>query len=384
MYELAILGCPPEAARARIVRTIQDMVADFGLVVGHDLLIHDANSLDSRNPHSPFAAVYFGNPNKDDEPVVRNLTRFSIPIIPTIGPTSDSHDELPIFLQHLNILRRRDDDPNMTTLVSALLESIGLLRPQRRVFLSYRRTEAHAAASQLHDMLTARGFDVFLDTHELRPGEPFQDTLWHRLCDSDVMLMLDTPTYFSSKWTRQEFARTLVKNIHVLRVVWPDHYPERSTDLAQTFYLDADDLEGPIGPLVKNRVNDIANSLEKLRARSLVARYRALNGQLRLELQKVDATLDATGTHHSMTVRLSDDRTLFAYPIVGIPTAESLHEVEKTARRIGIITAPALIYDHVGIRDAWSTHLEWLGKHVKTVRAIKVSEAAWSIAAWES
>ena len=360
------------------------MVADFGLIVGQDLLIHDANSVDSRNPHSPFAAVYFGNPNKDDEPLVRKMALHSIPIIPTIGPTGDGHDELPNFLRHLNILRRRDDDPNMTALVSALLESIGLLRHQRRVFLSYRRTEAHAAASQLHDMLTARGFDVFLDTHELRPGEPFQDTLWHRLCDSDAMLMLDTPTYFSSKWTREEFARTLVKNIHVLRVVWPDHRPERSTDLAQTFYLGTDDLEGPIGPLVEDRVSDIAISLEKLRARSLAARYRALNGQLRLELQKVDATLEATGTQHSMTVRLSDDRMLFAYLSVGIPTAESLHEVEKTARRAGIMGAPALIYDHVGVRNAWSIHLEWLGKHVKTVRAIKVSEAAWSFAAWES
>ena len=384
MYELAILGCPSEAARLTVARTIQDMVADFDLVVGHDIVLHDATTLDSRNPHSLFAAVYFGGPNQDDETIVRNMTLHGIPIIPTIGPAGDGHDELPHFLQHLNILRRSHDDPDMTALVSALLECIGLLRLQRRVFLSYKRTEAYVAASQLHDVLAARGFDVFLDTHELRPGEQFQDALWHRLCDSDVMLMLDTPTYFASKWTRQEFARTLVKNIHVLRLVWPDHQPDRSTDLAQTIYLDTKHLTGPVGPIVDNRLNDIAISVEKLRARSLAARYRALNGQLRLELQKVDATLEGTGAHHSMAVRLSDDRTLLAFPIVGIPTSESFHEVEKRARRAGIMDRPALIYDHVGVRDAWSKHLDWLGKHVKTVRAIKVSEAAWSLAAWES
>ena len=80
----------------------------------------------------------------------------------------------------------------MSELASAILECVGLMRRQRRVFLSYRSVESRAAALQLHDLLTARGFDVFLDTHVIRPGDPFQDVLWHRLCDSDVLIMLDT------------------------------------------------------------------------------------------------------------------------------------------------------------------------------------------------
>ena len=43
-----------------------------------------------------------------------------------------------------------------------------------------RRAESRAAALQLHDLLTARGFDVFLDTHDIRLGDPFQDVLWHQ------------------------------------------------------------------------------------------------------------------------------------------------------------------------------------------------------------
>lgn len=43
-----------------------------------------------------------------------------------------------------------------------------------------------------HDVLSGRGFDVFLDTHDIRPGNPFQEMLFQRLADSDVVIMLDT------------------------------------------------------------------------------------------------------------------------------------------------------------------------------------------------
>src|SRR3546814_19005773 len=81
----------------------------------------------------------------------------------------------------------------------------------------------------------------------IRPGDPFQDVLWHRLVDSDVMVMLDTPTYFDSRWTRQEIGRARAKEIQVLRVIWPEHTPNKLTDLAETIYLDPKALQGQIG-----------------------------------------------------------------------------------------------------------------------------------------
>src|SRR3546814_19611311 len=86
----------------------------------------------------------------------------------------------------------------------------------------------------------------------MRPGDPFQDVLWHRLVDSDVMVMLDTPTYFDSRWTRQEIGRARAKEIQVLRVIWPEHTPNKLTDLAETIYLEPVELEGPDGPIVRS------------------------------------------------------------------------------------------------------------------------------------
>src|SRR3546814_9098176 len=107
------------------------------------------------------------------------------------------------------------------------------------------------------------GFDVFLDTHDIRPGDPFQDVLWHRLVDSDVMVMLDTPTYFDSRWTRQEIGRARAQEIQVLRVIWPEHTPNKLTDLAETIYLDPKELEGPDGPIVAQPADTIVLEVER-------------------------------------------------------------------------------------------------------------------------
>ena len=101
------------------------------------------------------------------------------------------------------------------------MELLGLLPKQRSVFVSYRRTESREVAVQLFDELSARLFDVFLDTHGVAPGKEFQDVLWHRLCDCDVLIMLDTTTYFDSRWTAVEFGGALAKGINVMRIGWP-------------------------------------------------------------------------------------------------------------------------------------------------------------------
>src|SRR3546814_189948 len=81
------------------------------------------------------------------------LIRASAPIIPTIAAGADFNAQIPQCLQPINGLTRRADDPNMTELASTMLECVGLLRRQRRVFVSYRRVESRAAALQLHDLL---------------------------------------------------------------------------------------------------------------------------------------------------------------------------------------------------------------------------------------
>lgn len=383
LYELAILGDASPAERARLTDTLQRMIAGFGLELGRDVTVRDGANIGQRNRHAACVAVYFGSTRQLDVDAARLLAADSVPIIPTVDAGADILAQTPLLLQPLNALRRRAADAELVELASAMLECVGLLRRQRRAFVSYRRAESRAAALQLHDLMSARGFDVFLDTHDIRPGDPFQEILWQRLVDSDVMLMLDTPTYFDSKWTRQEIGRALAKEIHVLRVVWPSHQPKALTSLAETVYLDPADLQGIDGPLVQTVADRLILAVESLRSRSIAARYMGITGRLRAELERIEASVEGVGAHRAIAIRLSDGRRLWAYPIVGIPTAELLNDVADKARRADHGEQPVLVYDHVGIRDYWAAHLKWLDDNIRSVRAIKVLEAAWTLAAWE-
>ena len=153
------------------------MVGEFGLELDAEVIIYDGTSIADRNKHAAFAAVYFGGSEQRDLEAVRELILSSAPVIPSVGPNVDFDTGIPNFLQSANGLSCRKEDPAMSELAAAMLECVGLLRAQRRVFVSYRRTESRATAVQLHDLLSARGFDVFLDTHDIRPGDSFQDGL---------------------------------------------------------------------------------------------------------------------------------------------------------------------------------------------------------------
>lgn len=384
VYELAIVGAATDRDRQILVESLKGMVEEFGLDLGSDVIIHDAQSLGGRDKHAAFAAAYFGGTPHVDTDAAQSIVQSTSPIIPTTDWMQEFIPSVPPVLHASNGLRRRQDDPKMTELAAALLECVGLLRRQRRVFVSYRRTESRAAALQLHDLLSARGFDVFLDTHDVRPGDPFQDVLWHRLCDSDAMLMLDTPTYFDSKWTRQEIGRARAKEIHVLRVVWPEHVPNKLTDLAETIYLDREELLGADGPIVEKTADDIVLALERLRSRSIASRYMSITGRLKADVERIGGKVEGIGAHRAIALRLLDERRVWAYPVVGVPTADLLNDVADKARRADQDGAPILVYDHIGIRDAWSAHLRWLDEQIRVVKAIKVSEAAWALAAWEN
>ena len=82
--------------------------------------------------------------------------------------------ELPECLRPINAMALAPGDSSLAKPVGAALQCLGLLPAQRRVFVSYRRNESRDAAVQLFEELSARQFDVFLDTHSVgrRDGLP--------------------------------------------------------------------------------------------------------------------------------------------------------------------------------------------------------------------
>ena len=113
----------------------------------------------------------------------------------------------------------------------------GLRPPSRAPSVIKAIAERTRAASQhSYEALDLAGYDVFLDTHRtIKPGEPFQEVLWHRLADTDVVVLLDTPDFLGTRWTEEELARANNSNLQILQVLWPDQ-KEVSSAAFSTFH----------------------------------------------------------------------------------------------------------------------------------------------------
>jgi hypothetical protein len=189
LYELAILGAPSEVQLSELQRIVAEAVRPFGLRLGEEVAWHVLPEAFNPPQQKTAAAVFFGGTNAPQHNV-QHLSRGAVPILPVVSDLAMVQEEIPAVLRALNCLAYSAGGAQRVA--TALLECAGLLPRQRRVFLSYRRDEARQAAVQLFDALSGRLFDVFLDTHGIAPAEDFQAMLWHRLCDSDVLVMLDT------------------------------------------------------------------------------------------------------------------------------------------------------------------------------------------------
>jgi hypothetical protein len=375
LYQLVVLGSPSTDQVTELEHTVAEMVQAFGLKLGYDVgWVVNPNDLHLQQKVST-SAIFFGAENASEKHLQTLLDK-NISIIPIVSSKTRVQNEIPAILKPLNCLSYQDGHQRIAT---ALLECVGLLPRQRRVFVSYRRNEASQAASQLFDQLSARLFDVFLDTHGIAPAEDFQTVLWHRLCDSDVLIMLDTPGYFESRWTSAEFGRALAKGISVLRVAWPGVAASKRTTITNSINLLEEDIDTATGYLKDKTIIQICSKVEALRSQSHAVRSLNLVSLLRREVERIGASVAGVGMNKSVYIQLADGRDIVVHPTVGVPTSTTLHEAIKNSPEC----STAVVFDHVGLHPNWIEHLEWLGSRIQAPRWVKAHEVAWQFAAWE-
>lgn len=376
LYELAILGTPSSEQLGDVERCVSEAIDSFGLRLGHEVRWSVNPAAFTPEQQTSSAVAYFGGP-RPTATHLPALLRKAVPVLPVVPSLARVTELLPECLRRFNCLAYSDG--GAVRVATALLECVGLLPRQRRVFISYRRDEARQAAMQLFDALSAHLFDVFLDTHGIAPAEDFQALLWHRLCDSDVLLMLDTPTYFESRWTNAEFGRALAKGISVLRVGWPDATPSARTATAARAELLPEEVDAHTGGLAEDAVHRIWLQLEQVRSQSQAVRTLNLVSGLRHAIESIGGSVAGVGIYKAVYIQLPEGRDLVVYPTVGVPTSLTLHDA-ATYTPDGSV---AVVYDSVGLHPRWLNHLDWLGQHIRTARWVKAHEAAWAFADWE-
>lgn len=221
--------------------------------------------------------------------------------------------------------------------MSNALEAFNLLKSKRRAFVSYKRSDSSGVAIQLFEYLEQHNFDVFLDTHSIRKSEPFQDELWQRMIDSDVVVLLSTENYLDSEWTQQELSNANLASIGLVQIVWPEYIVIQGAQLSEVFQLEASDFINNNFRNVNAKLNEdcllkIVQFTEALRARTLASRQDKLISTFMHYAAKSDVT--ATLSSHKFIELEKDGEKSIVVPAIGMPKALNCEESESLIQKI--------------------------------------------------
>ena len=375
LYHIAVLGRPTRAQVVAMDRRIAETKRRFKLD-DDDIRVDIDPAHFSPDSKSSSAAIFFGGKDTVGLDVASVLDLARVPVLPVASTATQVSKQIPLGLRELNCVFYRGAG-GADRVFSALLECLGMLPRQRRVFLSYRRNESTPVAVQLFAELSARQYEVFLDTHSIGAGVDFQEALWHSLCDVDVLVMLDSPQYFDSRWTAAEYGRALAKGIGVLRVQWPTATPSKIIGTSSLVPLATSDFRSD-ETLEAAALDRVCDRLEDFRSLAHATRHLGIVGAVEEAVEKIGGEVEGMDAHRAMQIRLNKTTRILIQPTVGVPTAVTLqHALERAGN-----SDAAIVYDHVGIKPSWIAHLRWLASSIKGARWIKSTEAAWDLAGW--
>jgi hypothetical protein len=373
-YQIAIFGPGAPAHRPKLRRTLRKRLRELGDSLIDFVAVLNAPQVVGCDPRAPIVGVYFGGAGATamDEEAAKALVDSSAVVLPVVGDLATFNQDVPAVLRPINGIALDKADPRLEAITNLILENLGLMRRSRRLFISYRRSDSTEVALQLRHALDARGYDVFLDTHSVPRGDAFQEVLWQRLADSDLMVILDSPEFLESRWTQAELAQASAMSVGMLQVVWPKAKPARYSDLCNRLYLEAADFGG--ASLEASAVERIAVEAERLRVRSVAARHNNLVREF-CDGAALAGLTTVVQPDRYVLATLPDGRKIAAIPVIGVPDALQYHDINNRFPAGPSLSYAMLLYDNRGLRPAWTTFLEWLDGFLP-VKAVRITRAA--------
>lgn len=377
-YQLVVIG-NDASFKKDVVDTFLLRVEELGLERDSAKIINDTNFLLDYKSNSPTVCLYFGKGGTyTNIDILDKLITDAVFILPIVSDLNNFSSLVPPQLLPINGFKL-NDVKDIEAVVARIMEGLSLLRTSRRLFISYRRIESRSIAIQLYEYLDQCGFDVFLATHSIRPGDIFQDELWHRLVDTDVVVLLDTPGFLKSEWTEKELAKASAMSIGVLQLIWPNHKQAPYSTLCYPLYLNENDFEKDdyttySANLTTESLKNIGSDVESLRARSLASRQDNLIQEFTATAYKMKVVASLQ-PEKFITVIRKDGKELAIIPTVGVPQAFTYNQTEELIKRIREHNLPEifLLYDHRNIIEKWQKHLTWLDLYLP-IKAVKITE----------
>ncbi|MDM1551851.1 toll/interleukin-1 receptor domain-containing protein [Empedobacter falsenii] len=379
-YQLILLGTEVPQKKL-ILKAFLDKINDLKLPESVIKVIEADQIKTDYLGNQPAFVLYFGDSEGNHQQIdlTDRLLKDGTMILPIYFGNDAFSKEIPSILSNQNGIQYKDVE--VDRIANIILESFELLRNTRKIFISYKRSESTSIAIQLFEALESYNYDVFLDTHSIGKAEPFQDELWHRMTDCDVIVLLNTPQFLESHWCKEEFAEAGAKKIGIVQLVWPNQNIgkiDTSSHISYPIILKENDFLNNIynnkdqSKLIERVIEEILQKVESVRARNLASRQDNLITEFRNIA--IECGRDVIVQPEKFMTEEREGKKIIYIPTIGVPqstscqSAEIRHEYNKNPEN----TTIRLIYDDLRIRDKWLRHLDWLNdnfkKEIKTLR----------------
>lgn len=379
-YQLILIGENEDFFKS-IELALKKSLDELKIIVDMLKIIRESN-IDEYFGGQPAFVIYAGNKGdftgRQKEILEKQRLDGNI-ILPVFDKSFD--EEIPELLSNQNAISLNG---NIKKICNITLEGFELLRKNRKLFISYKRSESSNIAIQLYELLEKHNFDVFIDTHSIDKGEEFQEELWHRMTDCDIILMLNTKEFLKSDWCKQELDKAHIKRIGIVHLLWPDCDFTDFAHLAHSIKLKYESFENsPVADITKGKLKDdtlseIIALVESSRARNLASRQDSLITDFTQAANDNDVDVNLQYSRY-ITQRLANDKLKIYIPTVGIPQSINCHNSQKLIKKIEDkeVESITLIYDELSIRNHWLEHLDWLNNYleVKTLKKMDFNKA---------
>lgn len=176
MYNIFFINTPSDSRAEKLRQSLDIAVEDLML----SIVFHDGVAITDGIDASS-VAIYFGNSNIVNDSACSSYTEIAlahgVPLIPVIDDETLRKQQTHQDLSLLKSMTWSTDDAVPDELTSTILEVLGITEQDRKVFISYRQSDASAVAGQLHHALAENRFDIYLDRFQSAVGDNIQEQI---------------------------------------------------------------------------------------------------------------------------------------------------------------------------------------------------------------
>ncbi|HWK25069.1 MAG TPA: toll/interleukin-1 receptor domain-containing protein [Solirubrobacter sp.] len=321
-----------------------------------DVIVRSTLAEAEADRESPAVVIYLASADAavdaDVTAALEAARAASFPVLPVAREETGLHLLLPAGIRRLNaVIWDGSGEPALK-----IARLLGLVESERKLFLSYRRTESESLALQLRRALSERGYDVFLDRFSVPPAVDFQRRLDAELADKAFVLLLESASAVGSDWVQHEVSYALSHQIAVLALSLPDADPDGRfgvIDDAFRLPVDAGDLAGAgAGRTLRDAAfAHVLDVVELQTARQLRRRREQLLGSLGDFLFRAGARRSPLGGW-ALLAEHAGARPKVYLVTPRAPSALDLRTVDRLREETRIVDCAAAVVHDVADRDA--------------------------------